>query len=92
MMCVRVAPPAHTGEQVRVSPKCGEKLKWGFESPTAPKKKLKKVLTNRKVCDIIKIQKREAWQKLRARPTRVVLDHDDKVLDRTVAPLCGIQM
>ena len=44
MMCVRVAPPAHTGEQVRVSPKCGEKLKWGFESPTAPKKKLKKVL------------------------------------------------
>ena len=26
------------GEQVRVSPKCGEKLKWGFESPTAPKK------------------------------------------------------
>ena len=51
------------GEQVRVSPKCGEKLKWGFESPTAPKKKLKKVLTNRKVCDIIKIQMRDARQK-----------------------------
>ena len=35
------------GEQVRVSPKCGEKLKWGFKSPTAPKKsqeKRKKVL------------------------------------------------
>ena len=30
------------GEQVRVSPKCGEKLKWGFESPTAPKKVLDK--------------------------------------------------
>ena len=30
------------GEQVRVSPKCGEKLKWGFESPTAPKKFLDK--------------------------------------------------
>lgn len=27
---------------------------------------------------------------VKARPMRVVLDHDDKVLDRTVAPLCGI--
>ena len=26
------------GEQVIVSPTYGEKLKWGFESPTAPKK------------------------------------------------------
>lgn len=41
------------GEQVRVSPKCGEKLKWGFESPTAPKKKC---LTNRKVCAIIPVE------------------------------------
>ena len=37
------------GEQVRVSPKCGEKLKWGFESPTAPKK----CLTNFNLCAII---------------------------------------
>ena len=38
------------GEQVRVSPKCGEKLKWGFESPTAPKKKF---LTNDTKCAIM---------------------------------------
>ena len=60
MMCVRVAPPAHTGEQVRVSPKCGEKLKWGFESPTAPKK-IKKCLTNSQECAIIKIQTGDDW-------------------------------
>ena len=45
------------GEQVRVSPKCGEKLKWGFESPTAPKKIKKKCLTNHLSCDIIKAQR-----------------------------------
>ena len=72
MMCVQVAPPAHTGEQVRVSPKCGENVKVGVQIPHRPQKKLKKVLTNRKVCDIIKIQTREARQKPRARPTRVV--------------------
>ena len=55
------------GEQVRVSPKCGEKLKWGFESPTAPKK-VKKVLTNRKICDIIKIQMRGTHDRARNQP------------------------
>ena len=44
------------GEQVRVSPKGGEKLKWGFESPTAPIKKIKKCLTNKSRCVIIKTQ------------------------------------
>ena len=27
---------------------------------------------------------------VKVRPTRVVSAHDDKVLDRMVAPLCGI--
>ena len=88
-MCVRVAPPAHTGEQVRVSPKCGEKLKWGFESPTAPKKKLKKVLTNRKVCDIIKTQKARARQSQRERPTRVGKTFNPMTRPHGV-PVCGI--
>ena len=48
----------------------GRMLKWGFKSPTAPKKKLKKVLTNRKVCDIIKIQMRDVRRPKDGVPTR----------------------
>ena len=48
-------------------PSGGRMLKWGFESPTAPKK-LKKVLTNRKVCDIIKTQRGKQGRSRRQDP------------------------
>ena len=56
-------------------------------------KKLKKPLDKLpKMCYNKGTKEGSMAEAVEARPTRVVSDHDDKVLDRTVAPLCGIQM
>jgi hypothetical protein len=64
MMCVQVAPPAKRKSFSMVG-EIVPAVKWeampnGFESQLFLQKKLKKLLTNRRVCDIIRVQKGRA--------------------------------